>query len=70
MAGITKYTDESWIKTNADQIRSMTDEKLAEVVKNPCDIGYYIPREWCEGRNCGYQCSLDWLRQDVKRWMD
>ena len=52
--------------SNADRIRAMSDEKLAEVVKNPCDIGYYMPREWCVGRNCGYQCSLDWIKQEAK----
>lgn len=52
--------------TNADRIRSMTDEQLAEMVKNPCDIGYYMPKEWCAGRNCGYQCSLDWLKKEAE----
>lgn len=52
--------------TWGDKIRAMTDEKLAEVIKNPCDMGLYIPNEWCKKRNCGYQCSLDWLKQEVK----
>lgn len=53
-------------QTNADRIRGMTDEELAEVIKNPCDIGHFMPKEWCAGRNCGYQCSLDWLCEEAK----
>lgn len=30
MAGVTPYTENSWKKTNADRIRAMTDEELAE----------------------------------------
>lgn len=52
--------------TNADRIRNMTDEELAEVIKNPCDMGLRVPNEWCKKRNCGYQCSLDWLREEAE----
>lgn len=52
--------------TNADRIRLMSDEELAEMIKNPCDIGLHMPNEWCKKRDCGYQCSLDWLKQEVK----
>lgn len=51
--------------TNADKLRAMSDEELAEVIKHPCDIGNHIPTEWCADRNCGYQCSLDWLREEA-----
>lgn len=47
-------------------IRAMTDEELAEVIRNPCDMGIYMPNEWCNGRNCGFQCALDWLKQEVE----
>lgn len=67
MAGITPYTDESWRKTNADRIRAMSDEELADwlgvycngqtaqEVGKPCvsDIGS------CE------ECWLDWLGQEA-----
>jgi len=53
-------------KTNAEKIRAMSDEELAEVIRNPCDIGNHMPTEWCKERNCGYQCSLDRLRKEVK----
>ena len=32
-------------RTNADRIRAMTDEELAEVIKNPCDMGLHVPNE-------------------------
>lgn len=52
-------------KTNADRIRAMTDEELAKVLRRPCDIVDHIPTEWCNGRNCGYRCALDWLKEEV-----
>lgn len=52
--------------TNADRIRKMTDEELAQVLRNPCDITGHIPTEWCKGRNCGYKCALDWLKQEIE----
>jgi hypothetical protein len=60
MAGITKYTDESWIKTNADKIRAMSDEELAKKISGiesfalTCGGGW-PPEKW-----------LDWLKQEVK----
>ena len=52
--------------TNADLIRAMSDEELAKVIKHTCDIEDHIPIEWCANRVCGYQCSLDWLKQKVE----
>ena len=52
--------------TNADRLRSMTDEELAEVIKNPCDMGLHMSNEWCKKRNCGYQCSFDWLKRETE----
>ena len=60
MAGITKYTDESWIKTNADKIRAMTDEELSKKISGiesfalTCGVGW-PPEKW-----------LDWLKQEAK----
>lgn len=45
-------------KTNADRIRSMTDEELAEWL---CDIAGWLPMY--EGK---MHPILDWLRQEVK----
>lgn len=51
--------------TNADRIRSMPDEELAQVVRNPCDIVDHYPAGWCKERNCGYKCALEWLKQEA-----
>lgn len=51
--------------TNADRIRSMTDEELADVMRSPCDFVPHIPTEWCRNRSCGYQCALEWLKQEA-----
>lgn len=53
------------VETNADRIRAMTDEELAHVLRNPCDIADHGPTGWCKERNCGYQCALEWLKQEV-----
>ena len=51
MAGVIPYTHESWKRTNADRIRSMSDEELAELlVHNP----------WMRE-----ETALDWLKQEV-----
>ena len=74
MAGITPYTDESWRKTNADRIRSMTDAGLAEFFaqqeyRKPGFDGWLPlcnhvmgPRT-CDENGCE-KCWLDWLRQE------
>ena len=49
----------SWmpIITNADKIRTMTDEELAELLHSQFVFGNsYLPSEWW----------LDWLKQDAK----
>ena len=53
--------------TNADRIRAMTDEELAEFLLNSC------AESKCEdaphtdmGSACCYICRLNWLRQPVK----
>lgn len=62
MAGITKYTDESWIKTNADKIRAMTDEELAKLLVST--DGDFPPN--CEDVPVRKLESywLDWLKQE------
>lgn len=51
--------------TNAERIRRMSDEELAQVVRNPCDIVDHYPAGWCKERNCGYKCALEWLKQEA-----
>lgn len=53
--------------TNADKIRSMTDEELAKWIeqlesdKCPCDDWFERCEKWtCEG------CWLKWLKEEVK----
>ena len=49
-------------KTNADKIRSMTDEELVNVV--PCPLGFSMFRCPIE-RQCG-TCKREWLKQPVE----
>ena len=56
------------VKTNADRIRAMSDEKLAERFADaccrdyPCEDKYRMP----DGMNC-YGCWLDWLKKEVEK---
>ena len=46
-------------QTNADRIRAMTDEELAEFIACPYDVEDY----WlCENRDC-IACCMNWLQQ-------
>ena len=51
-------------QTNADRIRAMTDEELAEFFDNTCieNIGEVRCGLY---RRC-YDCMLAWLKEDVK----
>ena len=53
--------------TNGDRIRTMTDEELANFIKNHniCDIRSH---EECKISYCGVcsQCILDWLQDPAK----
>lgn len=54
-------------QSNADRVRAMSDEKLAERFADaccrdyPCEDKYRMP----DGMNC-YRCWLDWLKEEVK----
>lgn len=51
-------------QTNADRIRGMSDEELAEFMDNGCDV--IAPSENCT--KAFYECKkcwLDWLKQEV-----
>ena len=57
--------------TNADRIRAMTDEELAEWIeqlespKCPCDDWFYRCEKWnCNG------CWLNWLKQEASDGKD
>lgn len=49
--------------TNADRIRTMTEEELANVLAYGCVYAMWDGLN-CEGRNC-CDCMLDWLKQEV-----
>lgn len=54
MAGITPYTHESWRKTNADRIRAMSDEELAELLYAWHLSTFCKKKEWIH----------NWLKKD------
>ena len=49
-------------KTNADHIRSMTDEELAKAIACP----YAIDPDQCNRVDNCNDCCLDWLKQPYK----
>ena len=56
-------------KTNADRIRSMTDEELARILAEGCHGTIECPN--CCGEYTGTiksctECWLDWLKEEVK----
>ena len=55
MAGVKPYTHDAWKKTNADRIRSMSDEELSHFLFGIQCAPASNPKEW-----------LDWLIQKVE----
>ena len=51
-------------QTNADRIRSMSDEELAEVIMCPHDSDGSC-RDVNSGKSC-IQCSLEWLQSETE----
>ena len=55
--------------TNADRIRSMTDEELAEWIGKVTDGGYGMcaPGHYdCQGKDSCAPCWLDWLTREAE----
>lgn len=55
-------------QTNADHIRSMTDEDLVEIFANN-DCGYCRIHDFCFAKGSAINCEdvwLDWLREESK----
>ncbi len=50
-------------RTNADRIRTMTDEELAEWISHP-KISY-CQHDICDGETDCAVCALQWLKQEV-----
>ena len=51
------------ITTNADRIRAMSDEEMAEWHKQMMEG--YCPRQTSECPSDCYECWLDWLKQEA-----
>lgn len=61
----TRIKKTTIIMTNADMIRSMSDEELAVNLMCPNEMGMaYIPCDKSDQCNC-CKCLLDWLRQSA-----
>lgn len=59
-----KHYHSKYKKTNADRIRSMTDEELAEWFCTMCNFGDFCPyKDDCDTNGSGV---LKWLREEVK----
>jgi len=55
------------IITNADRIRSMTDEELARLFADG-NCGYCRIRDFCFAKGCKIDCEdmwLDWLKEEA-----
>ena len=51
--------------TNADKIRAMTDEELAQILHcQRTQSPYVVGNDSCETTNC-IDCTLAWLKQEV-----
>ena len=72
--GIIRKDGENWVyekkATNADRIRSMSDEELEGLFRNLCcpyslDMGGWEGLCNIESKGCG-RCWSDWLRQEAE----
>lgn len=62
--GTHKWKTYAQIPTNADTLRAMTDEELAEWIAHP-KISY-CQHDICDGETDCAECALIWLKQEVK----
>ena len=55
-------------QTNADRIRAMTDEEMAEFMSNKVDCQYCnVKTEWCSESEIACRRGwLDWLKQEAE----
>ena len=60
---IHKFIMESKPKTNADRIRNMSDEELADILSDNCFEVMHTDR--CLVGTCK-KCILDWLQSEVE----
>ena len=52
---------ENKVLTNADRIRAMSDEELANMVRCP-----HVKTNWDKCKNDCFACRLEWLQQPAK----
>lgn len=57
-------TDET--HSNADRIRGMSDEELAEMLEtiNSCTCSFFMGKSPCDANDC--PCWLSWLKEEAK----
>lgn len=67
MAGVKPYTHDDWKKTNADRIRSMTDEELAKFMNNVQATAYNsgLLEMKIQGFPAKKDAWLEWLKEEV-----
>ena len=54
-------------KTNADRIRAMSDEELAELVGRNSLCEHLQEISWCKKRSVCTACIIDWLKSPVEK---
>lgn len=59
------YSPKPKPQTNADRIRAMTDEELAEYMCRPQRVCPVDDCEECYADNCR-KCILEWLKKEVE----
>lgn len=64
----TKWESEDKPQTNAEHIRGMTDEELAEAFGGSCICSYIQDHDnaFCKERAVCTNCIKDWLQQPYK----
>lgn len=60
----SQYTQKTKAQTNADRIRSMTDEELAKWFCSMCNFGDFCPyQDDCDTNGSGI---LKWMKEEAK----
>ena len=65
---IQEYNENQRTKTNADRIRAMSDEELADSFTNKClcDFIPYHTQDHCASYDSCKGCILEWLKQPAE----
>lgn len=57
-------------KTNADRIRAMSDEELADLLSAPCPLLRRFDDKGCPNPKPCRECIADWLKQPAEEKQD